>query len=245
MSSNGKNSPRIVTAEMLTHLPETVQRYFNYTGVVGKPWIDTVRIKYRGRFRTGADKPWMPITAKQYYRTNPPAFLWDARLWMFGLPLMAGHDTYKDGHGHMFGKVAGLFTIFDSRGPEMDQGTMMRYLNEMTWFPIALLSDYITWEAIDERSVKVIYSKFGMSVSATLFIDEQGRLYDFVTQRYRENKGSFSFDTWTTPMDKWGSLGGLNLPLHGYAVWKLPDGDLPYADLTLTEIIYNEPIPAF
>jgi len=40
-------------------------------------------------------------------------------------------------------------------------------------------------------------------------------------------------------MTEHGTLAGLNLPLRGQAVWKLPTGDLPYADLKLTEVEYN------
>jgi hypothetical protein len=236
---------RIVTAEMLQNLPEPAQRYLNHTGVVGQPWIDTVRIKYAGVFRLGADKPWMPMKAEQVYTTNPPGFHWKARLKMFGLWLAKGDDTYKNGHGHMFGKIAGLYTIFDARGPELDQASMLRYLNETTWFPIALLSDYITWQAVDDHSFDVTFTDDGRSVTARFIIDAQGRLLNFVTQRYRENKGTFTLDTWTTPMTEHGVLAGLNLPIRGQAVWKLPDGDLPYADLKLTEVEYNGKIEEF
>jgi hypothetical protein len=37
----------------------------------------------------------------------------------------------------------------------------------------------------------------------------------------------------------------LNLPVRGQAIWKLPSGDSPYADLELKEIVYNVPIEAF
>ncbi len=236
---------RLVTADMLQHLPEPVQRYMNYTGVVGKPWINTVRIKYSGQFRMAADKPWLPIRAEQFYTTNPPGFVWNAQLKMAGLWLMRGHDTYKAGHGHMFGKLAGFFTIFDARGEEMDQGSMLRYLNEMTWFPIALLGDNITWQAVDDHAADVTFTDCGKRVTARLIFDDAGRLTNFITQRYRENKGKFSLDTWTTPMTEYGLLGGLNLPIRGQAVWKLPSGDLPYADLKLTEVEYNGPIESF
>jgi len=106
---------QIVTADMLKNLPEPAQRYLNYTSVVGQPWIDTVRVKYAGIFRLKADKPWMPIKAEQVYTTNPPGFHWQARLKLFGLWLFKGDDTYKVGHGHMFGKIAGVYTIFDAR----------------------------------------------------------------------------------------------------------------------------------
>ena len=230
---------RIVTADLLKNLPIPAQRYLNYAGIVGKPWIDTVRIKYEGLFRLGADKPWMPIKAEQSYTTNPPSFHWKARFKMFGLWMVKGDDTYKNGHGHMFGKIAGLYTVFDARGPELDQGTMLRYLNEMMWFPTALLSDYVTMQAVDDGSFDVTFTDYGKSVTARFIIDAEGRLLNFVTQRYRENKGKYTLDTWTTPMIEYGTLAGLNLPLHGQAVWKLADGDLPYGDLKLTEIEYN------
>ena len=230
---------------MLRDLPEPVQRYMEYTAVLGKPWIDTARITYSGRFRMAADKPWMPIRAEQFYTTNPPAFHWKARFKMAGLWLMTGDDTYRAGHGHMFGKVAGLFKVVDFRGDELDQGTMLRYLNEMTWFPTAFLGDNITWQAVDDRSADVTFTDCGKSVSARMFFDDAGRLTDFVAQRYRENKGSFTLDTWSTPMTKYGVLGGLNLPVRGQAVWRLPGGDLPYADLELSEIEYNGPIEVF
>ncbi len=245
MDKHGMGNDRRVTSDMLQHLPEPAQRYLNYTGVVGKPWINTVRIKYAGKFRRAADQPWMLVKAEQFYTTNPPAFRWNAQFKMAGVWLMRAQDTYKAGHGHMFGKVAGLFTVVDMRGDEMDQGTMLRYLNEMMWFPIALLGDNITWQGVDGHSADVTFTDCGKSVSARLLFDDVGRLTNFIAQRYRENKGQYSLDTWTTPMTKYGMLGGLNLPIRGQAVWKLPSGDLPYADLELTEITYNGPIEAF
>jgi hypothetical protein len=245
MNTQVNTNTRIVTDDLLKNLPEPAQRYLNYTGVVGQPWINTVRVNYEGIFRQGADKPWLPIKADQVYTTNPPGFHWIARLKMAGLWIVSGSDTYKGGQGHMFGKVAGLYTLFDARGVEMDQGAMMRYLNEMTWFPIALLSDYITWQAVDDRSFDVTFTDCGKSVTARFIVDELGRLTNFLAKRYRENKGTYTFDTWTTPMTEWGKLAGLNLPIRGQAVWKLPTGDLPYMDMKLTEIEYNGMVEEF
>ncbi len=236
------SSTRLVTADMLRHLPEPVQRYMAYTGVIGQPWIDTVRLKYTGQFRAGIDRPWMPMTAEQCYTTTPPGFLWKARFKIAGLPLVYGQDRYKDGSGHMFGKVAGLFTIFDLTGEKLDQGTMLRYLNEITWFPIAFLGENITWQALDGHSAQVTFADHGKSVSARLYFDDAGRPTDFVTQRYREINGDFSLDTWSTPFTKYGVYAGLNLPTRGQAVWKLPSGDLPYADVEITELEYNRPV---
>ncbi len=236
---------RLVTAEMLDDLPEPVRRYLSYTGVVGKPWVNTVRVKYAGKFRRAADQPWMPMTAEQYYTTNPPGFVWDATISLARLPLMHGHDTYKAGHGHMFGKIACLFTLFDARGEALDQGSMMRYLNEMMWFPTAFLGQNISWYGVDEQSADVTLHDCGKSVSARLFFDDEGRLTNFVTKRYRENSGTYTLDTWSTPVTAYGVRAGLNLPIRARAEWNLPSGDLPYIDLEITEIEYNRPIKAF
>jgi hypothetical protein len=235
----------LITANQLNHLPEPVRRYLTHAGIIGTPWIETVRLRYTGKFRTGADKPWMGITADQVYRTDPPAFHWKARLSMMGLPLLSGSDTYKNGHGHMFGRLAGLFTIFDARGPEMDQGTMVRYLQEIIWFPTAFLGDNITWKAVSEHAADVTFHDGGRSVSARLYVDDEGRLLTFKAERYTEKEGSFAMRMWTTPMTEYGLRGGLNLPVRGQAVWHMPEGDLTYADLTLGKVEYNQQIPAF
>ena len=227
---------------MLEKLPDAVQRYLAYTGVVGYPWIDTVRLKQEGKFRQGLDRPWMPVTAEETYTTNPPSLIWNARFKIAGLPLLRAKDRYENGHGHMFGKLAGLFTVFDVRGEELDQGTMLRYLNEIIWFPTAFLGENISWEEVDDHSARVTFNDWDKSVSATMFFDDIGRLTNFTTMRYREIDGDFSLDPWSTPITSYGELAGLNLPVRGQAIWNLPSGDLPYADLEITEVEYNSAV---
>src|SRR5579859_4689095 len=98
MDKDNHTQDSVITPDLLQKLPAPVQRYLAYTGVVGKSWIKTVRLNYAGKFRLGLDKPWLPIVAEQFYTTNPPGFLWKARLKVAGLPLMRGQDTYKAGH---------------------------------------------------------------------------------------------------------------------------------------------------
>lgn len=229
----------LVTAEMLENLPEPVQRYMTYTGIIGTPWIDTAQLKYTGRFRQGLDRPWMPMTVEQWYTTNPPSFVWDARFKIAGLPLMRARDKYESGHGHMFAKIIGLFTVFDVRSEKLDQGTMVRYLNEMIWFPSAFLGDNVSWKSVDDLSAEVIFTDYGKRVSGHMFFDEVGRLTNFSAERYREIGGDFSLDLWSTPITGYGLHAGLNLPVNGQAVWNLTAGDLIYAELEITEIKYN------
>ena len=235
----------VVREDDLLRLPASVQRYLAYTGVIGQSWIKTVHIQYVGKFRTGADKAWMPITANQVYTTNPPSFLWKAQFKMAGLPLLFGNDTYKSGHSHMRGKLLGLFTVVEGQGDEVDQGTMLRYLQEMTWFPIAYLGDNIIWQAVDEHAADVTLRDHGKTVTGRMFFDDKGRLLSFVAQRYGEFDGTYSLNTWATPTTEYGEMAGLKLPMRGQGVWQLERGDFAYIDVQVKSIEYNVPIAPF
>ena len=232
-----------VAQDQLEGLPPPVRRYLRYTGVVGTPWIHDAVLTQTGRFRQGPNRAWMPMTAEQIYTTGPPSFVWDARFKVAGLPLLRARDEYRSGHGHMRGKLAGLFTIFDVRGEKLDQGAMLRYLSEMIWFPTAFLGDNVTWQARDEHSAEVTLEDGGRSVSACMTIDPEGRPVELTAMRYREVDGDFSLDPWSTPITGYGVRSGLNLPTRASAVWKLPSGDLPYIDLEIGEVKYNS-LPA-
>src|SRR4030042_4326425 len=75
--SEGKSGAGIVvTKGILERLPEPVQRYLAYSGVVGKQIPRTVRLKQVGRIRQGEKSAWMKIEAVEYYSTTPPGFIW-------------------------------------------------------------------------------------------------------------------------------------------------------------------------
>ena len=230
---------KLITEESLSNLPQPVLRYLQYTGVAGKHLIKTARVEQRGRFRLGVDRAWMDFSAEQFYTTSPPGFKWDAKFKIMGLPVLRAEDSYKDGHGHMFGRLAGLKTVFDTRGPELDQASMLRYLNEVMWFPTAYLGENMRWEAVDGESARVTFSDHGREVSAELRFDSEGRLVDFKAKRYRETGGEFSLDGWSTPITGYGEYEGLNLPAGGVGVWHLPGGDFSYIELEITSVDYD------
>lgn len=225
----------LVTAEMLEDLPEPVQRYLAYSGVVGKPIVRTVHLKQVGRIRQDAQKPWMAFVADEYYTVAPPAFIWNAKAKAAGLPLVRVRDKYANGSGNMLVKLGGILNMVDAKGVEIDQGSMMRYFNEMMWFPTAFLGDNVSWKAIDDNSAEVTFSDSGKSVNAKMYFDEAGRLVNFIARRYRDA----DLETWSTPITEYGEFEGLKLPIRGHGVWNLSSGDLVYIEIQLTEVEYN------
>ncbi len=72
-----------------------------------------------------------------------------------------------------------------------------------------------------------------------MHFDDAGKLTNFTAERYREIEGEFSLDPWSTPIEQYGELAGLKLPVYGQAMWNLPAGDLVYVELQITELQYN------
>jgi len=240
--AGAEQKEQVVTPEMLEGLPQPVQRYLHYSGVVGKPLVSTVRLKQQGRIRQDESSPWMPLKAEEYYTVSPPTFVWQAGARVAGIPLMRIRDSYVAGTGRMFITAGGLFTVGDMQGAEMDQGSMMRYLNEMMWFPSAFLSDYITWEAIDDNSARVLMTGHGRQISAVITFDDRGRLTNFTGERYRDNgDGTSDLVLWSTPVTAYGEFGGISIPVQGRGVWHLESGDLTYIELDILEVEYDRP----
>ena len=243
MDSMGKGNGDMITTERLHTLPGLVQRYMQFSGVIGQPWIDTIFLKQTGRFRRAPDQPWMPVTAEQTFTTDPPSFVWNARFKVAGLPMMRARDSYRDAHGHMYGKLAGLINIFDARGLEIDQGTMLRYLGEMVWFPTAFLGSNMTWQAMDDSTAQVTFTDGGRSVSARMTFADDGRPSNFNAQRYGDFNGKFVLASWSVPVTHFEPRAGLVIPVRGQVVWNLSSGDFAYYDWEIGEVEYNRPLP--
>jgi hypothetical protein len=103
--------------------------------------------------------------------------------------------------------------------------------------PAAFLADNISFEAVDDSSARVTLTDHGRTASVLVF-DQDGRLTDFVAERYRTPDAS-SPDTWSTPVTGYGEFEGLRLPARGKAIYKLTGGDLEYVDVTITDLHYD------
>ena len=236
-----KSPGPVVTADMLRNLPAPVRRCLTYAGVVGKPMVKTVRLKQIGRIRQDAQQPWQSFEAEEYYSVDPPRFIWITRIKAAGVPVIRGRDQYGADGGHMLIKAASLANIVDARGPEMDRGSMMRYLQEVTWFPSAFLGRNMTWKAIDDTSAEVTFTDGGRSVTGTLYVDAEGKVTNFTAKRYRTVPGGYSLETWSAPLTEYGEFEGVEVGVRGNGVWNLASGDLSYVELQVTDLEYDPP----
>ncbi|MEA2067303.1 MAG: DUF6544 family protein [Thermotogota bacterium] len=187
----------------------------HFAGVIGKERIDTVRLKQNAEMKLKKDKKWMPAEAEQYFTTHPPAFIWKARIKAAPFFHIVGRDKYTNGEGNMQIKILSLFTIADSSGKEMNQGTLLRYLAETVWFPTAALSNFIKWEEIDDNKAKATMN-FGNTTASGIFsFSGKGCVENFTAQRYKETDGKYSLETWSVNMFKYKKLDGFMIPTKG------------------------------
>jgi len=181
----------LITHEDIQNLPNPVQRFLKYSGVVGSPRITRAIVEQRGLFKMAPDKPWVPFTATQIYNIAEASFEWKVRMKMAPLMIVKGSDALKNGRGSMKIKLFGLIPLVNARGPELDQGAMTRYLSETIWFPQAFLDDHITWEAIDSLSAKAIFTIDAKSVEGIFFFNAYNKeLFD----EHLKILNSFEFD---------------------------------------------------
>jgi Family of unknown function (DUF6544) len=64
LAGSSAGDAKFVTEAMLDGLPEPVQRYLRYTGVIGKPLVRTVHLRQRGKMLLASGQPWIPLQAQ-------------------------------------------------------------------------------------------------------------------------------------------------------------------------------------
>ena len=185
----------VIFNDDLSHLPNPVQRWLTYSGVINKNDIKYVELHQDIKLRLGNDKPWMNASANQYITTDEPGFIWHVDINMAPLVHISGRDKYIIARGEMLIKLISLIKIADSRGDEIDQGTLLRYLAEICWLPTAALKDYIQWESIDEHHAKAMMTYEDVSAEGIFEIDDEGKVVSFEALRYGEFDGSYRLET--------------------------------------------------
>ncbi|MBO0935807.1 hypothetical protein J2I47_04525 [Fibrella sp. HMF5335] len=229
----------VVTEKMLTGLPTPVQQWLTASGVVGHERIHTVRLRQRGLMRTSPNGNWMPTSAEQYFSVDRPGFVWKADVRMMRFLPLAGRDKYVDGRGNMLIKALSVVPVVDAADAKTDQGTLLRYLGEICWFPAAALSPYIAWQPIDDTHAQATMTYKGVTARATFAFDAQHRLVSVSALRYMGGGNKGTLQQWYIPSHAWKTLHGVTIPVKGDVTWQLPTGDFTYYQWEITDIDYN------
>lgn len=217
----------VLRAEELEPLPAPVRRWLEAAGVVGRRRARTGRLVQAGKLRLRRGGAWLEARAEQYFDLEHAAFTWIVKTELAGAVPVVGRDRCVEGRGNMLIKLLGLVTVANASGPRIDEGTLLRLLGELVWFPSAALAPWVSWEAIDESRARATLTAGGTSVSAELCFDASGRFEKLRAQRWYSPAGrDGSLEPWEVTARAWKRFDGIEIPSQGDVVWKLGDGDL-------------------
>jgi Family of unknown function (DUF6544) len=221
-------------------LPEPVQRYLRFAIQDAAPAIRTVRLEHGGTFRPRPGQPWLPIRGVEYFTAATPGFVWSAAVSPAPLVWIDACDRLHNRRGNMLVKLESVYTVANTRGPEMDQGASLRWLAEAVWFPYAFAGDAIRWEAISGETARAMLVQDGAPVAATFEFDAEGRISVIRSDRYRDAGGGNSVLTpWLGRCADYREFGLFRVPTHVEVAWVINGAEFAYARFDVTAIEYN------
>jgi len=202
--------------------------------------VSVVKLSQQGQFNLNeTEDKWHPFTATQLVTTHRLGFDWDARIQMApGLSTFV-HDTYLLGEGNLQASLLGLFTVAKMHGtPELNQGELLRFFAEATWYPTALLpSQGVRWEAIDDTSARATLTDGATTASVVFQFNAEGAIATMRAEaRYRDRLTAMP---WSGRFWDYSVRNGMLIPLEGEVGWEYPEGIRLYFKGKITEIGYE------
>jgi hypothetical protein len=134
-----------------------------------------------------------------------------------------------------------LVTIVNSRGPELDQGALLRLLGEMAWLPTAFLDDrYVRWTPVDDIRARAALTVGGRSVSGEFAFGEDGMPAAFSAGRYRDLGGGRSALTpFVGRTLDFRRVDGVLVPHRAVGAWMVDGRTIEYADFGVERIAFD------
>jgi hypothetical protein len=240
--TNGQRTikPQIYDPKEIEGLPAPVQRFFKTVLKDGQAIVAAVKLSQQGEFNLNETKAkWNPFTATQLVTTQRLGFDWDARIQMAPGVNVFVHDTYMLGEGNLHASLLGLFSLANMHGtPELNQGELLRFFAEATWYPTALLpSQGVRWEAIDDTSARATLTDGATTVSLVFQFNAEGAIATMRTEaRYRDKLTTMP---WSGRFWEYSVRNGMLIPLEGEVGWVYPEGTRLYFKGRVKEINYE------
>jgi len=201
-------------------LPTPVQRYFRTCGYIGRQQRMQCRIVWSDvQMRFAMTGSWKKIECDELLSAAEPARI--AQMRTHGLLPVTAKDEYKNGHGSMRIKLAGLITLQNSRGREMDQSGLVTILSECLLLPSCALQPYIWWKETGENNATAIIRYNETEAEGIFHFNDRDEFTAFETcDRWQSQKnGSFARTPWKVTAADYIDDGGLRRPRTTAASW--------------------------
>jgi len=232
---------RVISASEINELPAPVKKWLQLSGAVGKPYIRVGKVIQQAEMKMKpGQQNWMPASATQYTFLEKPAFIWTVDGKMNAFLNFQGRDKFTDGKGEMLIKLNSLINVVNEQGEKLNEGSLQRFLGEMVWFPSLALSEYISWEQLNDTTARATLNYKGSRGSGTFYFNEQGDFIRFSAMRYKDNIPDAKRYEWVLEVKDYRIFEGIKVPSKMTTTWKLDKEDWTWLNLEIVDIKYNE-----
>jgi hypothetical protein len=187
-----------------------------------------VRLRQRGVLRTDTtSQRWMRFDAEQLAAPGAIGFVWDARVAVAPLLHVRVRDAYVEGTGAGHVSMLSAFRIASATDtPEMNSGSLHRFLAEAVWCPVALLpGPSLRWSPIDASRALATLTDHGTSVSLEFRFAEAGEVTGVYTPaRWGTFGGAYEQRPWEGHFRDYACINGVRVPTEGDVGWYV-DGE--------------------
>ena len=239
-SENNTLATDIITENDISHLPVIVRKYLHYTRSVGKPKVRNFRAEFVGGMRAKPGDKYMKLQSVQYNFYQKPSRYFYMSASKMGLPATGLH-LYQNETATFVVRLLNWFKVVDARGEQLNQAETVTLFNDMCFIaPATLIDKRITWETLDQTSVKGIFKNGRILIRAVLYFNEKGELVNFISNdRYETDGKKYVNYPWATPVEDYRMISGYLLPSKAKLIYQRPGGDFCYGELEYKSVKYN------
>ncbi|HYE39948.1 MAG TPA: DUF6544 family protein [Ramlibacter sp.] len=204
-------------------LPAPVSRYLQLALGAETAVPSTVRMRQSGMLRTSTrTRRWMDFTAVHTAQPLACAFTWDARVRLAPLLHVRVRDVLAEGIGSGEVRLQSLLRVgHDSGTPEMNSGSLHRFLAEAPWYPWALRpGPMLGWKHVAADRAVATLSCHGSTVSLEFRFAASGEISGIYTPaRWGSFEGGYRQLPWEGRFLEFDRRGGVLVPHRAEVGW--------------------------
>ncbi len=223
--------------ECLDTVPAVVSRYLRLA-MGTTQHTQEVRIRQTGTLRTDVRaERWMPFEAEHIVIPPAAGFVWNARVRIAPLAYVRVRDALIDGEGSGQVSLFSAFTVSAAANtPELNSGSLHRYLAEAVWYPTALLpGPTLRWTGIDATRALATLTDHGISVSLEFRFGNAGEVTGIYTPgRWGTFADGYKQVPWEGHFRNYEERHGLFVPTEGEVGWYVDEKYHPVWKGTVT-----------
>lgn len=208
--------------DALDSLPAPVARYLR-RALPSRPAMRIVRLRQTGSLRTDLDtNRWMRFEAEHTVAPRAVGFVWNARVRVAPLLHVSVRDAFITGEGSGQVSLLSAWPVASDTGtPEMNSGSLHRFLAEAVWYPVALLpSAHLRWTPIDAGKALATLTARDVTVSLEFRFSDAGDVTGIYTPaRWGKFGGGYEQRGWEGHFRNYQPRGGAIVPSEGDVGW--------------------------